>query len=583
MEGGHRVQDALIELKALAWRFRAPLALGLALTIVNRLASFVLPAMSKVVVDRVIGRNELSLIAPIAGLCVLGIGAGAITTYFSYRVLGLAGQRAVTELRSELLLRVLALPVSYFDEAKIGAVVSRIMADTEHIENLIGTGMVTFASAILTAVIGCAALLYLNWRLTLVVLGVLIISAAWGTRAFAGLYGTFHAFTEANARTTARLTETLGGISVVKAYAAERHESGAFRTGLEHLYQSAKETITGVARLSAGTTLMNGATSLLLIVAGGYSVAHHVMTLGDLVAYVVMASLLATPLLQMSALGATFGKAIAALGRMHELRLERGEDHDEHLRMPLPRVTGEVRLERVSYAYRPGEPVIHDVELTAPAGATVALVGPSGSGKSTLCRLLLAFDQPSSGRILIDGHDLARVRLRDYRSSLGVVLQENFLFDGSVRDNIAFARPGASEADIKMASRIAHCDEFVTRLPNGFDTIVGERGVKLSGGQRQRIAIARAILADPRILILDEATSSLDSESETLIRDGLRALRVGRTTFVIAHRLSTIESADQILVLDGGRVVERGTHAELIALDRRYRRLHRAQVSYTTS
>jgi subfamily B ATP-binding cassette protein MsbA len=267
---------------------------------------------------------------------------------------------------------------------------------------------------------------------------------------------------------------------------------------------------------------------------------------------------------------------------MHELRKEPGEDQDDHMRSPLPHVVGDVRLERVSYAYRPGESVLHEVDLDAPAGSTVALVGPSGSGKSTLCRLLLAFDKPTSGRLLVDGRDLARIRLRDYRSCLGVVLQDNFLFDGTVRDNIAFARSRASEVEIRMASSIAHCDEFVSRLPDGFDTIVGERGVKLSGGQRQRVAIARAILADPRILILDEATSNLDSESETLIRDGLRALRTGRTTFVIAHRLSTIEGADQILVLDGGRVVERGTHAELMALGRRYKRLHRAQVSYTS-
>jgi ABC-type multidrug transport system fused ATPase/permease subunit len=571
-----QIRDALTEFRGLVWRYRRALAIGLALMLVNRAATFVLPWLSKVVVDEVITHRRFSLLGSIAAGGVTAVLLEAATTFASNRVLGVAGQRAVSDLRTSLLVRVLGFPVSYFDNTNTGALVSRIMADTAYVENLIGAGLVQFAGAIVTAVLGFGLLLRLNWPLTCLLTATLACSAFWGTRAFSGLYTTFNDFGEANARATARLTETLGGITIVKAYAAERHESRAFTATIERLFDHAKRGVRGVAWLDAGMNLINGSLSLLLVVVGGWLVMRARMTLGDLLVFIMLVTILSTPFMQIAAMGGSVGKAIAALGRIHDLDVQPGEEAGTS-RTPLQRVVGNVTFEGVCFEYKAGEPVLRYVDLEAPVGSTVALVGPSGSGKSTLCRLLMAFDRPTVGRILIDGRDLSTVQLRDYRSRLGVVLQDTFLFDGTVRDNIAFAVPSATDADVRAASGIAHCDEFVSRFPSGYDTVVGERGVKLSGGQRQRLAIARAVLANPRILILDEATSNLDSESETLIRDGLAALRAGRTTFVIAHRLSTIESADQILVLDAGRVVERGTHADLIEMSGRYRRLHDTQ------
>ncbi|HXB27451.1 MAG TPA: ABC transporter ATP-binding protein [Gemmatimonadaceae bacterium] len=571
------IRDALAELRTLVWRYRGALTAGLALMLANRLAAFALPALSKVVVDQVIAHRRLELLAPVAAAGVAAVLLEAATAFASSRVLGIAGHRVVNDLRTNLFARVLDFPLSFFDNTSTGSLVSRIMADTVQVENLIGSGLVQFIGAITTAVLGFALLLKLDWLLTVVVTMILLLSAAWGTRAFSGLYATFNEHGEAHALATARLTETLGGIAVVKAYAAERHESLAFTARIEQLFDWAKRGITGVARLDAGTNVINGSLTLLLVVVGGWLVLYGQMTVGDLLVFIMLVALLAMPFQQIAVMGSSVGKSLAALGRVRELRMRPGEDADDAQRSPLEHVVGNVTFEGVCYAYAPGELVLRYVDFEATVGSTVALVGSSGSGKSTLCRLLMAFDRPSLGRILIDGRDLSRVRLRDYRSRLGVVLQDNFLFDGTIRDNIMFAARAATDAEVCTASRLAHCDEFVSRFPAGYDTIVGERGVKLSGGQRQRIAIARAILANPRILILDEATSNLDSESESLIRDGLAALRAGRTTFVIAHRLSTIESADQILVLDGGRIVERGTHSVLMALSGRYRRLHDTQ------
>jgi subfamily B ATP-binding cassette protein MsbA len=369
----------------------------------------------------------------------------------------------------------------------------------------------------------------------------------------------------------------MGGVRLVKVYVAETREQGIFADGVDRLFRNVARTITGTSAISALSSVIVGAVGVLIMIVGGNAVVSGSMTLGMLVMYVFVVGMLVIPLVQIASIGTQISEAFAGLDRMREIRDMKTEDSDAEGLAPVTEVEGDVAFNDVTFGYEDDTPVLHDVSFHAPAGTTTALVGPSGSGKSTLINLVMAFHKPQRGEVRVDGRDLSSLRVHDYRSQLGVVLQDNFLFDGTIRDNIAYARPQATDEDIRAAARIAHCDEFVSRFENGYDTIVGERGVKLSGGQRQRVAIARAILADPRILILDEATSSLDSESEALIQDGLRALRAGRTTFVIAHRLSTIRSADRILVLDGGRIVERGTHADLLAIGGLYRRLYERQ------
>jgi ABC-type multidrug transport system fused ATPase/permease subunit len=395
--------------------------------------------------------------------------------------------------------------------------------------------------------------------------------------AFKKLRPIFRQRGEITAEVTGRLAEALGGARLVKVYVAEKREEGIFGAGVDRLFKNIASTITGTSALGAISTLIVGAISLLMMVMGGRAVLSGEMTIGDLVMYVVYIGVMVAPLIQIASIGTQITEAFAGLDRIHEIRRVATEDQEDQSRQPLRAVQGEVVFDQVSFEYKPDTPVVRDISFRAQAGSTTALVGPSGAGKSTLIGLVMAFYRPKEGRITVDGHDLTEVRLRDYREQLGVVLQDNFLFDGTIRENIAYSKPNASEQEIRTASRIAHCDEFIDRFEQGYDTVVGERGVKLSGGQRQRVAIARAILADPRILILDEATSSLDSEAEALIRDGLRSLRQGRTTFVIAHRLSTIRSAEQILVMDNGNIVELGTHAQLIAHEGLYRRLYEKQ------
>jgi ABC-type multidrug transport system fused ATPase/permease subunit len=385
---------------------------------------------------------------------------------------------------------------------------------------------------------------------------------------------------EITAALTGRLAESLGGIRIVKAYTAEKREALTFARGAHKLFRNIAKSMTGVSATQALSSLVVGAVGVVIILIGGHSVAIGQMTVGDLFMYVMFTGMMAMPLLQFASIGTQITEAFAGLDRIREIMNMRTEDEEDSARAPLPEVHGEVEFENVSFEYNPGVPVLKNVSFTAPAGSTTALVGSSGSGKSTLISLAMNFNQPLSGRIRIDGRDLQTLRLRDFRSYLGVVMQDNFLFDGTVAENIAFSNPHATIDEIKEVSRIAHCEEFIEKFELKYDTIVGERGVKLSGGQRQRIAIARAILADPKLLILDEATSSLDSESEAMIQDGLRSLRRGRTTFVIAHRLSTIRSADQILVLEGGEIVERGTHEDLLAADGRYRQLYDKQYNF---
>ncbi|HJU66586.1 MAG TPA: ABC transporter ATP-binding protein, partial [Gemmatimonadaceae bacterium] len=433
------------------------------------------------------------------------------------------------------------------------------------------------SGSLVTAVLALGVLFWLNWQLTAIMLAILLTFGGGMAVAFTRLRPVFRERNVIEAEVTGRLAETMGGIRVVKTYTAEKREEIVFAKGVHRLFRNIARTITGVSLLTAFTTIIVGAVGVLMIMVGGRAVLTGEMTLGDMVMYIFFVGLVAAPLVQIASIGTQVSEAFAGLDRIREISQMSTEDEQDRSRAPVRELQGEVEFQDVTFAYTPGVPVLRNVSFRAPAGSTTALVGSSGSGKSTLISLVMAFNRPESGRVLVDGRDLANLRLRDYRSHLGVVLQDNFLFDGTIADNIRFGRPGAAMAEIREAARIAHCDEFVGKFEKGYDTVVGERGVKLSGGQRQRVAIARAILADPRILILDEATSSLDSESEALIRDGLRSLRRGRTTFVIAHRLSTIASADQILVLESGEIVERGTQDQLLALNGRYRELYNKQ------
>ena len=565
------------EARALIWKHRRSLGLGLVLMLVNRLAGLVLPASSKYLIDNVLGKHDLTKLVPLA----LAVGGAtviqAITSFLLAQTVSIAAQRAISDLRIDVQRHVLRLPVSFFDSTKSGVLISRVMSDAEGIRNLIGTGLVQLVGGLLTAIIALGVLFYLNWHLTASTIIVLSAFGAMMAVAFKRLRPLFRKRSEINAEVTGRLGEALGGIRTVKVYTAEQREERIFAEGIQRLFKNVADTITGTSAVGAATTVIVGVIGVLMIIVGGRSIVGGTMTLGDFVMYIFFIGLVAAPLVQIASIGTQVSEAFAGLDRIREIRQTSTEDQEDTQREPISEVRGDIAFEHVSFEYVPGVPVLRDVSFTTAAGTTTALVGSSGAGKSTLIGLVTAFNRPTSGRVLVDGADIATLRLRDYRGNLGVVMQDNFLFDGTIKENIAFAKPNATDDEVRAVSRIAHCDEFIDKFEAKYDTIVGERGVKLSGGQRQRVAIARAILADPRILILDEATSSLDSESEALIRDGLRSLRQGRTTFVIAHRLSTIESADQILVMEDGRIIERGTHGQLIAANGRYRQLYDKQ------
>ncbi len=565
------------ESRALIVTHKRSLAIGMSLMLVSRLAGLVMPASTKIFVDSVIGQRRADLLVPIA----LAIGVAtllqAATSFVLSQVVSITAQLAITDMRKRVQAHVTRLPVSYFDSTQTGILISRIMTDAEGIRNLVGTGLVQLVGGLVTATLALFVLFYLNWKLTSVTLLLLLSFGSVMTIAFRRLRPVFRERSVINAEVTGRLAESMGGIRIVKTYTAERRENLVFARGAHRLFRNVARTITGISTVGAFSTLIIGMVGIVMILGAGRAVLAGRMTLGDVVTYVVFVGMLAMPLIEISSIGTQVSEAFAGLDRIREILSMSTEDQEDAGRMPLVDIDGDVRFEDVSFEYNAGVPVLKKIDLHAPAGTTTALVGSSGSGKSTLISLVMAFNRPQAGRVLVDGHDLARVRLRDFRSHLGVVLQDNFLFDGSIADNIRFSKPGASIDDVREAAHVAHCEEFIDGFKDGYETIVGERGVKLSGGQRQRVAIARAILADPRILILDEATSSLDSESEGLIRDGLRSLRHGRTTFVIAHRLSTIASADQILVLEHGEIVERGRQEELLALGGRYRELYDKQ------
>ena len=567
--------------RSLVYSNRFRLAGGLVLLTVGRVASMVLPASSKFLVDEVVGKghgDKLGLVA----LAIVGAAlVQASTSLWLAKSIGVAAQREIMKVRRGLHRHVTRLPVRYFDSTRTGVLISRIMSDPDGLRNLLGNGLIQLVSSLMTAAFAFVVLLYLNWRLTAVTLVLLGGFGGLMTLAFTRLRPIFRERAELNAQLTGSLAESLNGIRVVKAYRAEKREELAFARRIHGLFRNVAREVTLSSSVGAGAILIFSTIASLLFYLGGRAILSGAMSLGDFVMFVFFIGLLIAPVVRLADSATQLGEAFAGLDRLRELRAEASEDEaDQASRVPLPSILGDVELQDVSFEYAPGAPVLKNVSFRSRPGSTTALVGPSGAGKSTLIGLIMAFHRPQQGRVLVDGIDIASVRLQDYRSNLGVVLQDNFLFDGTIAENVAYSRPRASRADIERAGRLAHCDEIVARLAEGYDTVVGERGVKLSGGERQRVAIARAVLADPRILILDEATSSLDSESEAFIQDGLSALRQGRTTFVIAHRLSTVRSADEILVLEDGAVVERGTHDELLAREGRYRQLYDRQYRF---
>ncbi len=569
-------QDA----RELIWAHRYRLALGMLLMIVNRLVGLVLPASSKYLIDSVILKHKTELLVPLAVAAGAATLVQALSSFALSQVLGVAAQRAITEMRKSVQEHVARLPIRYFDSTQTGVLISRIMTDAEGIRNLVGTGLVQLVGGLVTAVLALGVLFYLNWRLTSVIVVALGAFGSAMALAFKKLRPLFRERGKINAEVTGRLTESLGGIRIVKAYAAEKREELVFARGAHRLFRNVARSMTAISGVTAFSTIIVGMIGVILILVGGHAIIAGQMTLGDLFMYMIFTGLVAMPLVEIANIGTQITEAFAGLDRIREIKQMATEDEEDAKREGLSAITGQIKFEDVSFEYNDDTPVLKHVSFAAPAGSTTALVGSSGSGKSTLISLVMAFNRPLSGKVLVDDRDLASIRLKDYRNQLGVVLQDNFLFDGTIAENIGFSDPHATREEIIVASRIAHCEEFINGFADGYDTVVGERGVKLSGGQRQRVAIARAILAEPKILILDEATSSLDSESEAMIQDGLQSLRRGRTTFVIAHRLSTIRSADQILVIEEGEIVERGTHEELLAAGGRYRQLYDKQYRF---
>lgn len=571
---------AWAEARALIWQHRRPVGIGLVLMLISRASGFVLPLTPKYLIDDVVGKQRYDLLWPLAMIALAATIVNAITSFALSQIVSVAAQQAIAKLREDVQAHLIRLPVRYFDGTKSGVLVSRVMNDPEGIRNLVGTGLIQLVGGLVSAVGALGVLLYINWQLTAMTVVFLAVFATGMSIAFKRLRPIFRERSAINAEVTGRLTETFGGIRLIKVYTAEEREREVFRGGVQRLFNNIAKTITGTSAMGTLSVAVIGMVSVLIIIVGGRDVVAGRMSVGDLFTYALFIGMVTFPLVQIASIGTQLTEAFAGLDRIRELRDMATEDQEDASKGAVPAVVGRVEFDNVWFEYEPNVPVLKGVTFIAPAGTTTALVGSSGSGKSTLISLIMAFAQPQQGKILIDGESLSTLKLKDYRRHLGVVLQDNFLFDGTVRENIAFTKPGATDEEVQAVSRIANAHEFISGFPQLYDTIVGERGVKLSGGQRQRVAIARAILADPRVLILDEATSSLDSESEQAIQEGLRRLRSGRTTFVIAHRLSTITSANQILVLEAGQIVERGTHAELLALGGRYRDLYNRQYQF---
>ena len=553
------------------------LSIGLILIVINRLSGLVLPGASKYLIDNVIKNADYGLLKLLLAVVFIAVFIQSVTSFALTRLLSVEAHNLIAELRRKVQKQILHLPVYFFDNNKSGSLVSRILSDAEGVRNLVGTGLVQMIGGALTAVVALFILLRINPIMTLIAVVPMLLFGLISLKAFSFIRPIFRERSVITADVTGRLTESLNGIRVIKGFHAEPFELKVFDNGVERLFQNVKKSLTSTSLITSSATLLMGVASVAIMGTGGYMIIQHKMTLGDFFAFTLYLGFLIAPIIQMSNIGSQITEAFAGLDRMEELlTLEREADNPRRT-ITLPAIHGDIRFEDVNFAYEPGKPVLKSISFEAPAGSVTALVGSSGSGKTTIASLAASFLTPDSGTITVDGHDLSRVRLESYRAQLGVVLQDDFLFEGTIRENILFPRPQATQEQLLSAVKTAFVDEFTDRFDEGLDTLIGERGVKLSGGQRQRIAIARAVLADPRILVLDEATSNLDTESEKFIQESLQKLMAERTTFVIAHRLSTIRQADQILVVEAGEIMERGTHQALLKKEGRYFQLYTYQ------
>ena len=563
--------------KTIIWPRRNLVFIGLILIVIRSLSGLVLPWQSKVLLDDVVPNKDYTQLYYLIAIVIGAITVQAVTSFLLTKILSVQAQYLISELRAQVQKKVLSLPISFFDNAKSGALVSRIMTDVEGVRNLIGTGLVQLVGGSFTAVVSLIILIKLSPWMTLFVFVPLSIFGYIALRAFKYIRPIFRTRGKINAEVTGRLTETLAGVRVIKAFNAETQENLVFEKGVEKLYQNVKKSLTATAFMTSASTFLIGVATTGIMGIGGYYMILGEMTTGDFLFFTLILGFMIAPIVQMSNIGSQLTEALAGLDRTEELMNMTAEEDNEERTIELDTIKGDIEFDNVSFSYDEGKEVLHNVKFKAPAGSVTALVGSSGSGKSTMAGLSATFLTPKSGKVTIDNQDLSKVKLSSYRKYLGVVLQDEFLFEGTIKENIMFPRPNATEAEVQNAVKAAYVNEFTDRFDDGLNTLIGERGVKLSGGQRQRLAIARAILANPKIIILDEATSSLDTESEALIQKSLSELIKDRTTIVIAHRLSTIRKADQILVIEAGNIVERGTHDELITKGGRYYDLYTYQ------